>query len=327
MARHLHIDPFAGIAGDMFLGALLDLGVPLEAMATPLQALPIGSQFKLTADETHRHTLRGIDFKVHAAARAAAVNEHEHEHEHSHDHQDHHHEHQHAHGGEEPAHQHSHSTSRSYSHSHGHAHRHDHNHAHGDGAGPAHGHGHAHGDGAGHDHHHHTGPREILAMIDQLDAADRAKERARRVVRVLAEAEAAVHGMSVEQVHFHEVGAVDSIVDMLAAAVALEWLDVATLSCGPLPIGQGFVRCAHGLMPLPAPATANLLRGIAHFGVERRGETVTPTGAALIAGLVPPEQVGPMPAMRVERIGYGAGDRDDPEIPNLLRVHLGERLA
>lgn len=174
----------------------------------------------------------------------------------------------------------------------------------------------------GHSHHHHTHYRDILAMIDQLDTSDRARDRARRVTTALAKAEAQVHGVPIEKVHFHEVGAVDSIVDMLGSAVALELLGVDTMSCGALPISRGYVKCDHGVMPVPAPATAYLMRGLPTVGVDRTGELVTPTGAAIAAALC--ESFGPPPAMTLNAVGYGAGDRDDPDVPNLLRLMIGE---
>lgn len=112
---------------------------------------------------------------------------------------------------------------------------------------------------------------------------------------------------------------------MLGSAVALEYLDVATVSSAALPIGQGWVECDHGRMPLPAPATAQILRGVPNFGVEWPGETVTPTGAAIVWAVV--DAYGPMPAMQVEHIGYGAGDRDPAHVPNLLRLFLGQRVS
>lgn len=262
MARHLHLDPFAGVAGDMFIGAMIDLGAPLEALVEALEPLPIALPYKLTAKLTTRHSIRGIDFKVNIVdePRFAPVAEH-------------------SHGASMMAH--------------------------------------------GAAEHLHVHPGEIYAMIDALRCADRVKNRARRTVKLLAEAEAKVHGISVEQVHFHEVGAVDSIVDMLGAAILLEELDVATVSCASLPIGQGFVKCAHGMMPLPAPATAELLKGMMHHGVERKGETVTPSGAAIVKAVT--DTFGMMPQMEVEKVGYGAGDRDDKDVPNLLRAFIGPR--
>jgi len=302
VSLHLHLDPFAGIAGDMFIGAMIDLGVDLDAIRRPLADLPTSPPYTLSADETRRHTIRAIDFRVHLQSRPHAPD---------------------APGAAEPAprgntpdpalepgHHEGNPDAPRPSHTHAHDHDHAHDHSH----------------GQAHDHRH-VHPGDILALIDRLDLAPRGKERARAIVNRLAEAEAAVHGIPVEKVHFHEVGAVDSIVDMLGAAICLETLDVATVSCGPLPIGRGFVRCDHGTMPLPAPATAAVMerRGIPQFGVDRTGETVTPTGAALVAALA--DAFGPLPPMSVKAIGYGAGDRDDPDLPNLLRAYLGRRIT
>lgn len=164
-----------------------------------------------------------------------------------------------------------------------------------------------------------------MAMVEELDTTDRGRERAGRVVTLLADAEARVHGVPRESIHFHEVGAVDSIVDMLGSVVALELLAVESVSCGPLPMSRGMVRCEHGLMPVPAPATAYLMQGLPTYGVDRVGELVTPTGAALVAGLS--DRFGPAPPMTLRGVGYGAGDRDDPDVPNLLRLLLGETTA
>jgi uncharacterized protein (TIGR00299 family) protein len=245
---HLHIDPFAGIAGDMFLGALIDLGAPLDAIDAALEPLGIEPAYQLTAEPTLRQGIKGTDFKVQITNHKSQTTEHPHVH-----------------------------------------------------------------------------PPAILAMVDQLDTTDRARQRAAGVVNRLAEAEAAVHDMPVEKVHFHEVGAVDSIIDMLGSAIALELLDIDTISCASLPMGHGFVKCAHGMMPLPAPATANLLRDIPQHGVDRECETVTPTGAAIVAALS--NTFGTMPAMQVEAVGYGAGDRDDPDVPNLLRAYMGTLIT
>jgi len=252
MSTHLHIDPFSGIAGDMFLGAAIDLGADLKGVIEALKPLGVMKDGRITTDRVQRHGIGAVDLKVHT---------------------------------------------------------HDHNH------------GHSHDHGEGH-HHHHTHYTDIMAMIEKLDTTDRAKDRARRITTVLAEAEARVHGMPIEKVHFHEVGAVDSIIDMLGSAVALELLGVDTLSAGPLPISRGFVKCDHGMMPVPAPATAYLMEGLPTAGVDRKGELVTPTGAAIIKALC--ETLGPPPAMTLKAVGYGAGDREDPKIPNLLRLMLGE---
>ena len=162
-------------------------------------------------------------------------------------------------------------------------------------------------------------------MVDRLDTTGRGKQRARAIVHALAEAEAKVHGMSIEDVSFHEVGAIDSIVDMLGAGVALELLGVETITCGPMPMTHGSVRCAHGQMPVPAPATAYLMRGLRCREVDRAGEWVTPTGAAICAALARPATT--MPLTEITAVGYGAGDRDDPHAPNALRLWLGQPVA
>ena len=140
-----------------------------------------------------------------------------------------------------------------------------------------------------------------------------------------AQAEARVRcNKPVEEVHFHEVGAVDSIIDMLGAAIALEHLGIDSLSCGALPIGSGFVKCDHGMMPLPAPATAYLLEGCPTRGIDFDQETVTPTGAAIVKADCA-RSFGAPPEMVMTGIGYGAGTRDDEFAPNILRVMRGER--
>lgn len=288
MPHHLHIDAFAGLAGDMFLGACVGLGAPIEKIIAALQPLPIDQSYRITTTPTQRHAISAIDLKVQLDPPSQTAPTHAHQHHHG------------------------------DAHSHNHSHNHDHSHHH------HHGHGHAHEHHHSHAHHHHTGYRDICAMIDRLDTTDRARQRAHAIVRKLAEAEAAVHDKSIEHVHFHEVGAVDSIVDMLGAAVALELLDVASVSCSALPLGHGFVQCDHGRMPLPAPATALILQNVPTYGVDRACETVTPTGAAIAAALA--QQFGPQPPMQVAQVGCGAGDRDDPDIPNLVRLFLGQKI-
>lgn len=168
-------------------------------------------------------------------------------------------------------------------------------------------------------HHHRT-----WVDIDRLLAATTletpVKELARRIFRRLGEAEARVHGVSIETVHFHEVGALDSIVDIVGAAFGLTRLGLDQVVCAPLPLGHGLVDTAHGRYPLPAPATAELLRGAPVTAGDCARELVTPTGAAVIAEVA---RFGPLPEMTLERIGYGVGSRDLPDRPNLLRGLLG----
>jgi uncharacterized protein (TIGR00299 family) protein len=168
------------------------------------------------------------------------------------------------------------------------------------------------------------GDRTWRSMREQLDAAeldDRIRERSLAVLTRLAEAEAAVHRVQPDDVHFHELGAVDTFVDVVGAVTLLDELGVERLVCSPLPSGRGVVRSAHGVLPLPAPATAALLVGAPVFGVELEAELVTPTGAALASTLA--DGWGPMPAMTIERLGYGAGTADFAERANIVRVFVG----
>ena len=257
--NHLHLDPFSGIAGDMMLGALIDLGADLNPVREALAALPIDDAYELTAERAMRQSIAGIDFKVHLKQT-------------------------------------------------NHARSHTHEHTHSNTSGSS---------GGGHRHY-----SDLMKLVQALSVQDVTKDRCRRVVTVLAEAEAAVHDIAIDRVHFHEVGALDSIIDMFGSCMALEQLEVETLSSGPLPITRGYVQCDHGLMPVPAPATLRLMQGIPTVGLDRKGELVTPTGAALVRGLC--ETFGAPPAMVVERVGYGAGDHDFAEAPNLLRAVLGK---
>jgi len=174
-----------------------------------------------------------------------------------------------------------------------------------------------------HDQQTHRHYAAIDAMIAASSLPERVRARARLIFRRLAEAESKVHGVPLADVHFHEVGALDSIVDIVGSAICLEYLGVGEIHAAPLPLGGGFVETAHGRLPVPAPATAELLRGLAVHGDCGPGERVTPTGAAIIAALA--TSVGRMPAMRLERIGSGAGSRDFPDCPNILRAFLGQR--
>lgn len=172
-----------------------------------------------------------------------------------------------------------------------------------------------------HDHHTHRHYAGIDAMIAASGLADAVKESSRRIFRRLAEAEARVHGVAVEEVHFHEVGAVDSIVDIVATAICLDYLRVEKVHVSPLPLGSGFVETAHGRLPVPAPATAELLQGLAVHGDCGPGERVTPTGAAIVASLAEPTPS--FPAMKLEKTGCGAGNKDFIDVPNILRAFLG----
>jgi uncharacterized protein (TIGR00299 family) protein len=201
---------------------------------------------------------------------------------------------------------------------------------------PPHGHVHAHDHGHGHGHTHDHAEldvfpgqpsrawRDIRRLLEDAALPARARTRAVAVFALLAEAEGRVHGMPADEVTFHEVGAVDSIVDIVGACIALELLDVSTIVCGPLPMGHGTVRTAHGILPVPAPATLEVLRGFPVAPSPWQGELVTPTGAAFVAALAQP---GGLPPMQVSAIGYGAGTRDPTTHANVLRVVLGDGPA
>jgi hypothetical protein len=169
--------------------------------------------------------------------------------------------------------------------------------------------------------HKHRHLHHIVGLIDAGALSPRARELARRIFTRLAEAEAKVHGTTIEKVHFHEVGAVDSIADIVGTAIAWDLLEIERAVASPVPTGQGFVEIAHGRCSLPAPATAELLRGVPLAESSVAAELTTPTGAAILAALA--DAYGPPPAMTIEQIGYGAGQRDLAEQPNLLRVLIG----
>jgi pyridinium-3,5-bisthiocarboxylic acid mononucleotide nickel chelatase len=163
--------------------------------------------------------------------------------------------------------------------------------------------------------------RSIRTLIDAAGLPERARDRAQEAFRRLAHAEARIHDVDPEQVHFHEVGAVDAIGEVCGVALALEDLRIERVECSPLPVGRGFVGAAHGRLPLPAPATLALLEGAPLYGVEVETELVTPTGAALVAALA--AAYGPLPALTLETAGYGAGTRDGAERPNVVRAIVG----
>ncbi|MGC9455412.1 MAG: nickel pincer cofactor biosynthesis protein LarC [Phycisphaerae bacterium] len=174
-------------------------------------------------------------------------------------------------------------------------------------------------------HHHERHLSDILEIIDSATLPDRVKDRSRRIFTRLGEAEARVHGIDISEVHFHEVGAVDSIVDVVGACVAMELLGVERVISSPLTLGTGTVECAHGTLPVPAPATAELVRDAVVTGSGIEGEATTPTAAAILTTLA--AQYGPVPEMQVGAVGLGAGTRERENPPNLLRVFVGEEAS
>jgi len=298
----MYFDCFSGAAGDMLLAAFLDAGLPLDALQAALGSLGVGHELVV------RKVMRAGITATHVAVGHAEAHAHDHApgsgHEHHHD--DGHH---HAHDG----------------HGHGHDHAHHHGHGHDD----DHGHRHAgHHHGPGPDHHHrgehgHRSLDEIAHLIGHSALSEGGKARAIALFRRIAEAEAAIHDMPVERVHLHEVGALDSIIDIAGAVFAFEWFGIDDIVSSPLNVGAGTVEIAHGTFPVPAPATLRLLAGVPVYSSGIQAELVTPTGALLVSSYA--RAYGPLPAMTVDRIGYGAGTRDLGRVPNVLRVVIGER--
>ena len=195
-------------------------------------------------------------------------------------------------------------------------HHHDHDESHGH-----HSHDHDHHHGGQQAHHDHRSLSEIFELIDRSALSGDGRDRAKALFQRLAEAEAAIHQMPVERVHLHEVGAVDSIIDIVGAVYAMEWTGAERVVCSPLNVGGGTVRSAHGLFPVPAPATVRLLGDAPIYSGTVQKELVTPTGALIATAYA--TSFGPIPAMSLERVGYGAGERDNPDTPNVLRILIG----
>jgi len=213
----------------------------------------------------------------------------------------------------ELAHEHHHSHEDSHSHDQEHSHKHHHSHNH-------HGHDHSHKHDHGH-HHEHRNLKDIEELINSSALGDKVKATSLAIFKRVAEAEAKIHGSTLYEVHFHEVGATDSIVDIVGAAICFHELDIAEVWCSTIELGGGFVNCAHGKMPVPAPATSEILAGKPTTQGAVPKETTTPTGAAILAELV--DNFSDSPRMTVQKTAYGIGHRDN-EIPNVLRVQLAE---
>lgn len=321
-----YFDCVGGISGDMTLAALLSLfpqvGVDPDELLIGLRTLALPA-WELEIGSASKHGLAATTVEVvvggHAAGDAPLLRlppsdvplksgDHTHGQEHSRGHTHSHervHSHEHSHEPPAPAH-------KPVS-----GHSHDHNHE------ASSGHTHAH-EAAEEGEHGTRTFNDVAALIRASGLPAAVKEQAVAVYRRLAEAEATVHGATLETVHFHEVGAVDSIVDVVGAVYALHLLGVGRIVCSPLPTGRGFVKCAHGLMPIPPPATLELLRGCTLRPVDVEAELVTPTGAALAATLA--GSFGGLPGFTVRHVGVGAGKKNLP-FPNVLRVVLGEELS
>jgi uncharacterized protein (TIGR00299 family) protein len=295
MGRVLYLDCFSGISGDMVLGAFLDAGLPLQDLQGALGSLP-GAPAQVSAARVLRGGVSATKFVVegeHAPVTAGATHQHDHAHDHGH------------------SHDHDHAREGVHTHEHTHSHSHASDHA-------------QVGSGHRHDHGHRT-LAEIYSLIDRSQLSAPGRERAKYLFQRLAEAEAAIHQTPMEKVHLHEVGALDSIVDIVGAVFAFEWAAVDRVVCSPLNVGGGTVHTAHGVLPVPAPATLKLLGGAPLYSGPVQKELVTPTGALLATSYA--SSFGSLPPMEVERVGYGAGDRDHVEAPNVLRLMIGTASA
>jgi hypothetical protein len=239
----IYFDCFAGISGDMTLGAFLDLGVPRRVLAGELKKLGVAG-YRITVARAMKMGISGCSVQVHMAKQ------------------------------------------------HGHAHR---------------------------------SYKTIESLIQKSTLTTRVKDLSINIFHRIAQAEAHVHQTSIDDVHFHEIGALDSIVDIVGSAICLDYVGADTCYASPVPFSSGFVQSDHGTLPVPAPATLLLLKGIPVVASNVSGETVTPTGAAILAALV--RYFGAIPPMTIQNIGYGAGTRDVPQMPNMLRIILGETSA
>ena len=252
--KTLYLDCFAGIAGDMFIGALLNLVPDKNILAEGIRKLTAldPSEYELVIEHTTKNGIAGINFDVHL---------HGHEHEHHHDEHEHH-------------------------------------------------------------HHHHRHLADIEAMITSSTLPSRVKVASLRAFSLLAEAEANVHGTTPDKIHFHEVGAVDSIIDIVGAFILMDALGWPRVLCSRVNVGSGTVECAHGILPVPAPATEKLLHGLPVYSAGAPMERTTPTGALLVKTLA--DGFCSLPAGKIVASGYGLGNRETPDMPNVLRVLMIE---
>ncbi len=324
MGKVLYLECNSGISGDMTVGALLDLGADREVLEQALGSLGVEG-YHLHFGRKVVSGLDAYDFDVHLEE-----DEHDHGHGHHHDHEhsqedDHGHHHDHEHG-QEDGHGHHHD------HEHGQKDGHSHNHEHGQEDVHGHHHDHEHGQKDGHGHHHdhphphthiHRNLNDIYQIIDRLNSNDHVKSLAKKMFLIVAEAESKAHGLPLNQVHFHEVGAIDSIVDIISVAVLVDNLGVDDIVVSPLSEGRGHVHCQHGILPVPVPATANIASAYnlkLHL-TDNDGEMVTPTGAAIAAALRTREDLPE--SCRLLKTGMGAGNRVYKQA-NVLRAMLLE---
>ena len=331
----LYIDMPSGISGDMTLGAFLDAGVPEAALREGLARFGV-TGYKLMIATGEKGGITGTHVDVVELDDASSPHRHDLEHDHEHEHE---HAHAHDHDHEiEHGHDHDHDHAHDHDHDHEHDHDHDNDHEHGHDHDHAHEHNHDHGHHHDHDHPHphaydhphaeahahvHRNWRDIRAIIEKSGLLDEEKQLAIRIFQRVADAEGRIHGKPADEVGFHEVGAIDSIVDIVGAAICMHWLHPDKVVASAVNTGSGFVRCQHGLLPVPAPATAAILMEgeVPVYAKGSPGERTTPTGAAIVAEFA--DSFGVLPAMVVRKIGYGVGTKDF-DSPNVLRMIVGE---
>ena len=310
--KTLYFDCFSGISGDMVIGALIDAGADPEFLAQELKKLKIDDEYELVWKKVVKNGITSTKFDVILLDSISVNNADDHSHEHTHSH-DHSHEYTHSH---DHSHDHSHEHGHSHDHSHDHSHEHTHSHDH------SHDHSHEHTHSHGHSHHHRS-YKDIMKLILEADLSDNVKNTALNIFEKIGRAEGHIHGMPLEQVHFHEVGAVDSIIDIVGAAILFHHLEVSVIKASAIPVGTGRIKIDHGIYPVPAPATLEILKGIPLEHTNIRGELTTPTGAAIVAALA--DEFSAFPSLKVQAIGYGAGTKTFAEHPNVLRVIIGEQ--
>ena len=299
--RIAYLDCFSGISGDMFLGALVEAGVSPKLLEDTVAALDIGARLEISRVVRSGISATKVDMYSHGEKDLPREvfweqGGHSHSHDHSHDHE--------------------------------HGHSHGHTHSHGQREADARQHESSEQSsraGVPAPHEHGRGLNEIRQIIGKASISETAKATSIRIFEALGAAEAKIHSTSIEKVHFHEVGAVDAMVDIVCAAVGAEALGVDEWVCSPLNVGGGTVKCAHGTLPVPAPATLELLKEAPVYSSGPQVELVTPTGAAIVKTLA--SRFSQFPTMKIEQSGYGAGTRDFPGHPNVVRLTIGQSAA
>jgi uncharacterized protein (TIGR00299 family) protein len=273
----------------MVIGALIDAGADPVQMEEELKKLNIEEEYNLSWGKVVKNGITSTKFDVFLTSKSEQTPEHSHSHGHEHSH----------------GHSHSHGHEHSHSHEHEHSHGHEHNHSH-----------------VPHSHHGSRTYKQIVEAINEANLNESVTNMSLAIFKKIGEAEGHIHGLPLDKVHFHEVGAVDSIIDIIGAAILIDQLGIESVQSSAIPTGSGHIHIDHGIYPVPAPATLEILKGVPIASNDIRSELATPTGAAIAAVLA--ENFGSLPPMIVESIGYGAGTKTFENHPNVLRVIIGE---